>query len=425
MRVPKALKALKSSRLLAMAKPIGRERGVELGKTPKEWIAYAVKHRVRICLSVTFAFVVAFQTIVRYSPDSLDFILSWICIILTLGMVRFVRVAGVSLALLFAIFAVVPEAPVSSALKCCYLALGLLAYECGNLLTVCATALVAAGWLFATVIYDGVGWSQLGVLLGGMLINYLMIIGSALIGRSMRWKDMARRAAILDNQLRQKQEQLDIQQHNAQLSSVLHDSLAGTLTDIDLLCEQALEGNKPDENNELTQDNGIFGIIQERARSGNAILHRVIRTMRNYDPVQDTGSNGIQNKDFITTVSQILSQEDARLQQLGFDGSAIIKGSAEIVDSSVAELVTSIIKEIYNNIVRHCDPDNREYTCVANLSEHEITLFEMNSARNDPQFGGVGGTGLDAFKQRLHALGGSLIVEREEVFWTIKVCIPC
>ena len=293
----------------------------------------------------------------------------------------------------------------------------MLAYETKRLLPTCSTVLVAFSWSFAAVVYDGLSLSHFQVLFGAAIMNVLMIAGSTFAGKAFKWKELARKSVLLDLALRGKQEQLERQRRKVRISSTMHDTLTGVMADIELLSEQALieDGRSPEREETLRH-------IQKKSQAANAALHAVIRMIRDEDSnLQETYLSDI---DSTSTLSRVLRRQDDRLRLLGFTGVGIVDGTSSHVPKSTVHLVCDLLHEIYNNIVKHCDPSSREYRIVVSLSHSRIDILESNPAGSDPQIGGQGGIGLASFAQKLQRCGGSIRSNSEEGCWTLHVVVP-
>lgn len=256
---------------------------------------------------------------------------------------------------------------------------------------------------------------------GGIALNMLVplisgYIVAALIGLLARRQ---RELALLhQRELRMRQVE-----RNLDTAHRLHDATSGELTSIGLMARLGAQEAESAEQREL------FTGILTRSNEALAHVHDVIRILSSEDSAGTSVDSPSQSD--VPGVRSLVDRVDQELHDAGFVGTSTlhVAGSTDAVsDRDSLDVITEILREVCTNIIRHCDPENRQYTLDVDVSKRGVDIHETNAAvvrEASSENGRIpAGHGLALLRHRLAACGGTVAMSCRDGVWRLHVHVP-
>ncbi len=196
-------------------------------------------------------------------------------------------------------------------------------------------------------------------------------------------------------------------QQRLSLARDLHDSLARNLAHLILRARKAAAAGDADALEPLAD--GIAEAASE--------LRWLLGALREPDAVPVLGAGG----SLATTMTEVIDE----LTERGFPTAVTIEGDLNRVPPRASEVLAGVAREAAANIERH-GAEGRPCTLVASIDDDAVDLAfinEVSSTGPDPGSGSRS-MGLLGASERLATVGGVLETRREGRQWITRVTIP-
>ncbi|NMM93540.1 hypothetical protein [Bifidobacterium oedipodis] len=219
-----------------------------------------------------------------------------------------------------------------------------------------------------------------------------------------------------------------------ELAHMIHDSVANDASTIALLAWRAKTIENRDERN------AMLDAIYDCSHDALGRVHDVIDVLNGKRPLQlDATATAPQCSDAVALDAQIeryAENQDRVLGMLGFVGTSHIEGAlpeSTVVPAANASVALGLLREIYANIVRHCDTDAiaqaqipLRYTVLISFEAHAIRIVQTNPITGRPKAlaSSGGGKGLRLQQAALETIGGTLTGTIRHNSWTLTAIIP-
>lgn len=277
-------------------------------------------------------------------------------------------------------------------------------------------------------------WAN-AILLGAL---YVLCI---CIGLAFRRKDEVRKAEAEEFQRQQDMAELRRLRHNQDVARALHDAVTRELSAASLIAwqygEEPGEGESPDEARRAMRS------IYDRLQLALDNVHKVIDLMErnpeeiasgNETDVPDRSDRSVGAADGTSVIGQdvsailreLLDQQDRDAAALGFRGSSMVTGQCSRIDSVTLDVIRDLVRELYANVIRHACAGKDSYAVVISLSADAIDIRQTNSTsgRPAPVSGTMHGKGLEAHRNAIERLGGTMRCRRDDDGWFFHAQIP-
>lgn len=253
-------------------------------------------------------------------------------------------------------------------------------------------------------------------------LSWIMPFGmTALLCRLIRiYADARLKEASLAFEEQRQRDRIEQIEHNQQLATTIHDSVTRELSTVAMLAW------KWEHDSQVGDDvRTAMNTIRLEAQSALNHVHDVIDLMSNTgsDRSDDTSGN-------VPRLQNIVHAEDGAAATLGYDGVSLIRGD----DSALSEhprcpIVSSLVKELYANIIRHAQPGGDAYALVVKITPDAVTISQTN--RTDMTGGSTGpltgvrhGRGLQSHAKAIERIGGTVRSSLEDGQWYFHATIP-
>lgn len=388
-----------------------------------------------ICL-VT-AVLICSENPLLYAMTTLGYWMTIMAALMLVILPRFPRTCSGIIVLLFVVADVLPSMYATTFFFAQFVAIGVLAYrERGMYPVLLAMSTVLAiscsAIMYALPTVGGRGCAA-------VIINHSLYSCSPMfVGRAFNWRERASQSDVF--RLKMKQMELDRQytQQRLMMASRIHDAITGNMVRISLLAEQAMISEHANEKNMVT-----LNIINDTALQTLNDTRAVIRLMRqetsssldddsfsrNMSPFAGDAkivSTDAIAGDVVSITRELMREQHAYLDQLGYRGNVTVEESAFVSASSmetVAEL-KSLIKEIFTNIIRHADR-KRGYE-VHTIFQGDMCHIMQSNFINPGHYpnGGINGQGLMRHRMLIEATGGRFVHFMEDDEWMLMIDLP-
>lgn len=270
-----------------------------------------------------------------------------------------------------------------------------------------AISLALASATYATLLYpDLMGYS----LPYGIMNFGVGLLCAYLVGVSARYRDAQR----LQRRTRRRIEQVG---RNLLMALTLHDAVSGNLTRILVLSERMRR--------EHPLEYGRYGIgdVSRFARDALHETHQIIDILQN---PREIGSGEVGALPLMRLVESAVADHDSRLRGLGYRGGSIVQGENTLsVDGRGYEFV-ALLREVYANIERHCDPECSPYRVRVIFHDGMVELIQGNGLERTKTriMPPKSGRGLKLHRNRIQAYGGVLHANPVDGEWRVYCSMP-
>lgn len=219
-----------------------------------------------------------------------------------------------------------------------------------------------------------------------------------------------------------------------ELAHMIHDSVANDASTIALLAWRAKTVENRDERN------AMLDAIYDCSHDALNRVHDVIDVLNGKRPLQsDATADTAQRGDAVALDARIeryAENQDRVLGMLGFTGVSHIEGTLPentVVPAANVSAAMGLLREMYANIVRHCDanatapaPTALRYTVLISFEAHAIRIVQTNPITGYPKAlaNSGGGKGLKLQQACLATIGGTLTAAIQGNNWMLTAVIP-
>ncbi|WP_169171444.1 sensor histidine kinase [Bifidobacterium oedipodis] len=243
------------------------------------------------------------------------------------------------------------------------------------------------------------------------VVNFAIgLLATYLTGVAIRRSDDKRKRREMEQLLAQARREIA-------MASCFHDAVSGKLTHI-LVTTEMVKQKHPDEYDQM----GWQEVAQEASDALHE-MHRAIDVMN-----QDSPSAGDELPlTLAEALESVTAAYDKRLKKLGYTGETQIRGESPAVLSERTDEIIAVLRELYANIERHCDPANTTYRMHINLQPKAVTIAQSNDCPKTAlqrSFSMVSGKGLKLHRARIEALGGEMRTNRDNDQWHVFCQLP-
>ncbi len=298
-------------------------------------------------------------------------------------------------------------------------ALGILAYMCSlaeSAFALAATALAHSGIELITQRWEFIYW----------ITAVILCITCFLSGIALKQHQEAIAA-----QQRRSRELLDLErlknlETRNKFAIRIHDSLTNALSDISLLANSHITGNKGGpEINHTDRPVSDWQLVASRTDDAFRHIHEIISLLSHTDSQKesDNSEKSPRGNDLKTYLACL----QAHHAKLGYKGNIQITGLEPSFRKETYDALQSLLAEIFTNIQRHAVPGPHSFDLFVTFDEQGVQIRQLNDAHEtvdlpEPE---ISGKGLTMHRQLITSLGGSLSWSREGGQWLLYAFLPC
>lgn len=218
-----------------------------------------------------------------------------------------------------------------------------------------------------------------------------------------------------------------------ELAHMIHDSVANDASTIALLAWRAKSVESRDERN------AMLDAIYRCSHDALDRVHEVIdvlngkRSLQQVATIAGVGEQG-NAVALDAQMERYMENQNRVLGMLGIAGTSRIEGALPdnaVISPALRGAVMGLLREIYANIVRHCDAGDDEmatpaYTLMVSIAPHAVRIVQTNPITGQPKalFGAGHGKGLALHRAAIESLGGTLFAGARNGVWTLSADIP-
>lgn len=407
--------------------------------------AGAHRRSVQWCLCVSCAALIAVETPIAYQLDDPMFWLMLSELPALLLLVRWPKVCAAPMTVIFAACTFMPDSPDALLIIAQMMMLAIVAYRCSRrtvLSYAVGSSLIAC--LSLSPLFDGswTGRPQVGAM--RMMNATAMMLMAAVVGRAMLWKDEARRAAVAERAIERERELAVSRRRSLELSRDVHDTVAGRLSYVAMVCEGACIDESRSE-----KDRRLFAQLNDQVLEALRGVRAVIAAMLPngemtlacasdgasdsavddaYDDVDCTADRTIAIVS--SAVAQSASSQQERLLGQGFGGDVLVEVAdgvdvAQPCDENSADEMKDLLLETFSNVARHAEKGRRAYRVWIRFAAEGMQIESSNQVALRSSRGGEGGQGLECHRQIVALLHGRLEAGTgDDGRWRLHALIP-
>lgn len=222
---------------------------------------------------------------------------------------------------------------------------------------------------------------------------------------------LAMRAITQDHALRRGAEIMETRRMRDDIARGLHDAVTNELTSIILLCDAEDDASRTESRN--------IPIIRSQAERALRNTQRAILALHGSSPAL-AGDAGVGD---VAALRRFVAIQDGLLDAMGFHGAGTFELHADRPPSrTLVDDATSVVKEIYANIARHCPPDGAYHVRV-DVYGSSIRIEESNPYLESAADRFSSGFGLRHIRTIAGRSGGSCLTSTDGRRWTVRVCL--
>ncbi len=367
------------------------------------------EHHIYALLASAAILFVGFEAVVQLPKSALDFVFV-ACYVSLLGLLYWWPVpAGVGLAMLHMLRTMIPPLIVGPTdFWGTWLALAVLAYE-GPMWLGVSCAVISSG----VVSLQGnrmQGVSSIGVM-SLALTYWAAYLGGLAV---QRWRRSMQRLA----HTKELEHELAYERERTRMVHTLHDSVAGSLSYIVLLCRQEATDPHLDASyrNHIKEVEHLVSATLSQIRT-EVLGPAMSKTVHNQLP----GVPSAQGSELALRCR--LANTEAQLAALGFSGHPVVHGDLTCITAERVNVLDQVLAEVGANIAKH----GRAGPYVFYLKvavDGSLTVISSNSYVDHAQSKDLSsGVGLTLLRDSVTELGGSLTIAGEDGEWTLAVRI--
>lgn len=195
----------------------------------------------------------------------------------------------------------------------------------------------------------------------------------------------------------------EIERQRFQIAAELHDTVAHDLSLIVMTAERArvdpqLGGPE------------ALGQVAERARRASMQL-RALMTLLEVEAAPP-----------LLAFHNVLAHSKDALARAGFESSVMVQGDLGRITSSTGDLLSRLLREAVNNVVRHGSPSGG---CVVLINvEETVVELGVTNVCHRPTGEVRPGVGLTGMRDRVEAAGGTMTVSSQSPDWRLALSVP-
>ncbi|OZG59995.1 signal transduction histidine kinase [Bifidobacterium lemurum] len=200
-------------------------------------------------------------------------------------------------------------------------------------------------------------------------------------------------------------------------ASYFHDAVSGRLTHI-LVAAEKVRREHPDE-----YDRMGWREVEREASDALHELHRAIDAMNRESSSVDDGLS----LPLADAIESVTAACDKRLKELGYTGDTQIRGVCAAVLDERADEIIALLRELYINIERHCEPSGTTYRMRIGLRPEAVTITQSNDCPRGPSrwvSPPASGSGLRLHRARIESFGGEMRTNRDDGQWHVFCRMP-
>ena len=275
------------------------------------------------------------------------------------------------------------------------------AWECVLSLVITLSTVTYAAIRYPDIMGYGIpdGIANLGV---SLLCVYL-------IGVSIRYRQ-------LHYTQQETQRQIEQTQRNQFMASLFHEAVSGNLTRI-IVSAECIQRKNPD----VYERCGIANIVHY-ADDALRQTHQAIDMLQQNDMVPGAAKR-------ITVqaaVTSVMASGDRRLHDLEYQGCSDVQGECNLCVDQRSLVFLALLREVYTNIERHCDPHGSTYRIHIKLTGDRVLLSQTNGTTRTEDWipAPESGRGLSLLSKQIRRYGGMVNMSTDDEQWQLSCSMP-
>lgn len=200
------------------------------------------------------------------------------------------------------------------------------------------------------------------------------------------------------------------------VSTSLHDSVSGSLTRISVAAER-VKREHPVAYTCCGMEE-IAGFAADALRE----THRAIDMIHgDSSALKETGQFAL-----LPAVQAIAVSNDRRLHELGYGGESVVQGECDRRLDDRGYVFVALLREIYTNIERHCDPGCSGYRVRIRFARDSVTLSQTNGLKTSARWiePPKSKRGLLLHNEQIKAFGGTVHASADNQRWRYFCVLP-
>ena len=265
--------------------------------------------------------------------------------------------------------------------------------------------------LFDNVIFDYVNsWLIIGyaAYIALFILSTLkQEVNHIVVDRDRRIDELTRQMAIIDRDNR--------------IAGRMHDSVTGDLSYIAFVAQNNISKEKNGNDKDWRSVNKV-------ALEALDDMHNLIDLLKhNKTSMRDSTVDNENNKSFTleNAIANTVDAGDDRMNGLGVRGDSTVSGSCSLLfddgNRNMKEVI-SFVKELYNNLIKHADPDF-PYSIFISVEQDEVIISQQNTCLKHERLPSSE-RGMGLHRSMIEMLGGELNTNAEDGEWTLYARIP-
>lgn len=275
------------------------------------------------------------------------------------------------------------------------------AWECVLSLVITLSAVTYAAIRYPDIMGYGIpgGIANLGV---SLLCVYL-------IGVSIRYRQMR----YMQQETRR---QIEQSQRSQFMASLFHEAVSGNLTRI-IVSAECIQRKDPDVYERCGMDD-IVHYADDALRQ----THQAIDMLQRDGMMPDAAKR-------ITVqaaVTSVMASGDRRLHDLEYQGCSEVKGECSLCVDQRSLVFLALLREVYTNIERHCDPRGSAYRIHIRLTDDMAMLSQTNGTAKTAGWipAPESGRGLSLLSKQIRQYSGTVNVSADDEQWRLSCSMP-
>lgn len=232
-------------------------------------------------------------------------------------------------------------------------------------------------------------------------------VSHIVVDRDRRIDELTRQMAIIDRDNR--------------IAGKMHDSVTGDLSYIAFVAQN----NTSKENDGKNKD---WRSVNQVALKALDDMHELIDLLKHNKTSKSDITANNENDHFFTFIRAIantMDVGDGRMNDLGIRGDSTVNGSCSLLfddgNRNMKEVI-SFVKEVYNNLMKHADPDF-PYSIFISVEQNEVIVSQQNTCLKHERLPSSE-RGMGLHRSMIEMLGGELNANAEDGEWTLHARIP-
>ena len=200
------------------------------------------------------------------------------------------------------------------------------------------------------------------------------------------------------------------------MASLFHEAVSGNLTRI-IVSAECIQRKNPD----VYERCGIANIVHY-ADDALRQTHQAIDMLQQNDMVPGAAKR-------ITVqaaVTSVMASGDRRLHDLEYQGCSDVQGECNLCVDQRSLVFLALLREVYTNIERHCDPHGSTYRIHIKLTDDRVLLSQTNGTTRTEDWipAPESGRGLSLLSKQIRRYGGMVNMSTDDEQWQLSCSMP-